>query len=136
MSSCSSEVEPQHIAPNDAVVFHQQIETCAPELLDEDAELGVSLRWIDVETRDSRSLDRTYAWNELLGSPSTTMLEGQALMAYVDALIARKKAIHGTGTADEAAQRVALARQRVQAALQALPADADLMEMDLILSRL
>ncbi|HFE46581.1 MAG TPA: VWA domain-containing protein, partial [Nannocystis exedens] len=28
-----SEIEPQHLAPNDAMVFHQTIATCAPELV-------------------------------------------------------------------------------------------------------
>ena len=41
MSHVQSEVEPQHIAPNDAMVFHQEIETCAPDLVDDETEILV-----------------------------------------------------------------------------------------------
>jgi Ca-activated chloride channel homolog len=40
-----SEVEPQHIPPNDAMVFHQSIATCAPELATPDAEITVTARF-------------------------------------------------------------------------------------------
>ena len=44
------EIEPQHLAPNDSMVFLQKIASCAPELIDDDSELTVTVRYKDALT--------------------------------------------------------------------------------------
>ncbi|MCA9700770.1 MAG: VWA domain-containing protein, partial [Myxococcales bacterium] len=41
------EVEPQHLAPNDSMVFHQTIATCAPDLVTDETEITVTARYKD-----------------------------------------------------------------------------------------
>src|SRR5690606_1507253 len=58
-STDPAEIEPQHLAPNDAMVFHQTIATCAPELVDDEAEFKVAVRWKDPITFEEREAELT-----------------------------------------------------------------------------
>jgi hypothetical protein len=49
ISENPNEVEPQHIGPNDTIILHNQIETCAPDLVSGDTEVTVKLRYEDSE---------------------------------------------------------------------------------------
>ena len=46
-STDPADVEPQHLAPNDSMVFHQQIETCAPESMTGESEVTVTAYYND-----------------------------------------------------------------------------------------
>jgi len=46
-STVPSEVEPQHLAMNDVLVFHQVVDSCAPEVLTDLSELRVVARYGD-----------------------------------------------------------------------------------------
>ncbi len=86
-----TEIEPQHIAPNDAMVFHQRITTCAPDLVaDGTAEVKVTVRWKDAKTFVEMSDSVTVTFDELLAAPSGQLLKGAAVFAYAEAAKAAK----------------------------------------------
>jgi Ca-activated chloride channel family protein len=125
------EIEPQHLSPNDSMVFYQQVETCAPELVDDAAEIGVKVTWQDVETFEVLELSHTFTVAELLAADASKMAKGAAILAYTDALIQIKKndAALVQAATDAAYEALAVAEA-------ALPGDSDLMEIHAILDAL
>jgi Ca-activated chloride channel family protein len=121
------EIEPQHIAPNDAMVFHQQVETCAPELIADDSSITVELTWQDVWTFQPRSVTRTWTFAELFGADQALLLKGAAVLAYAEGL---EKLESGD------ASGLALAITAVDAARAVLPEDQDLSTIAAILDAL
>src|SRR5690606_26294835 len=131
-SSDPTEVEPQHIAPNDSMVFHQQVRTCAPELVSDDAEITVVASWEDPWTFESKMVSQTWTYAELVGADQGLLLKGAAIFAYAESLKTYREA--SLNADKEAALAPALdALARAQAAL---PGDADLEEIALILAEL
>jgi Ca-activated chloride channel family protein len=126
------EIEPQHIAPNDAIVFYQQVETCAPELVTADTPVGVKLTWLDVWTFEPQELSQEWTFGELFGSDPGLMRKGAAVLAYADALIAYKDALDGE--AQTAALQPAI--DAVTLAQAALPDDVDLQRIASVLANL
>jgi len=125
VSTDPTEIEPQHLAFNDAMVFHQEIETCAPELVEESTELSVTVRYRDAVTFEPRELTQTYTFGELAQNASPRVLKGVAVMRYTEALAAVKE--NPSGEAAEAA--MGAARTALEAADEANPADSDIGEM-------
>jgi len=128
-SSDPSEIEPQHLAPNDAMVFHQTIATCAPDLVEDDTQITVTARFKDAITFEVKEVQAVVTFGELLGVESPMVRKGAAIYAYVDALKAVK-----SNTDPTAAKAEALAR--IAAAQKLLPTDPDLEEVAEILGAL
>lgn len=126
-----SEVEPQHLAPNDAMVFHQQIRTCAPELVTDDATMTVSVRWLDAVTFEPREQVRQVTFTDLLAADPAPLLKGAAVLAYAESLKAYKRA-------DEDARGITMqgALTALERAEAALPGDPDLAEIRSVLEAL
>lgn len=127
-SAIPEEIEPQHIAPNDAMVFHQTIATCAPELAGEDAEITVTVRFRDAVTFEAQEITQTVTIGELLAEADPQLLKGAAIFAYADGLKLLRDENDDTGIA---AAQAAIAR-----AEEALPGDPDLAEMTAVLNAL
>lgn len=87
-SADPSEVEPQHIAPNDAMVFHQQLQTCAPELVTPEATMTVTASYLDALTFEPHEVSITRTFDELFKDNSPRLNKGAAMLAYTDALTA------------------------------------------------
>jgi Ca-activated chloride channel family protein len=121
------EIEPQHIAPNDAIVFHQQVETCAPELVSDDATITVELTWQDVWTFEPRQASQQWTFAELYAADPALMLKGAAVLAYAEGL--RDYKTSGPDALAEAAAAV-------ETAQAALPGDQDLVEIAAVLDAL
>ncbi|MCA9697324.1 MAG: VWA domain-containing protein, partial [Myxococcales bacterium] len=66
------EIDPQHLAPNDQMVFHQQVRTCAPDQAGDDAMVSVAVTWEDPTTFESKQKQVSWTLGEL-------MAEDQAL---------------------------------------------------------
>jgi len=129
-STDPAEVEPQHLSPNDAMVFHQRIRTCAPELVEDATEITVTARFQDATTFEAREVTQTLTFAELFAGDQAQLLKGAAVFAYVEALEARR---------DEAADgddKVAAALARLDAADAALPGDVDLAEIRTVVDAL
>jgi Ca-activated chloride channel family protein len=132
-STVAEEIEPQHLAPNDVMVFHQEIETCAPALLEAGAgeaapQVHVRLTWHDRDDHELQAIERDYDFAELLAEPDPHLLEGAAVFAYAEGLQAYQR----SGDPRDLAPAYA----EVQAAQRALPGDPDLAEIAAILSKL
>lgn len=129
-SSDPAEVEPQHLAPNDAMIFHQRVETCAPELLTPETPITVTARYVDAATFEPREVSVTRTLGDLAADPSPRLKKGMALLAYTDALTALRL---GQG---DAPVIVAEALTALDVADAALPNDAALSEIRAVLEAL
>jgi len=122
-----SEIEPQHIAPNDSMVFHQRITTCAPGLLEDGlAEIGVTVTYQDATTFEEDVIEQSKSFSDLLAAPSPMLLKGAAIFAYAEAAKAAK-------SGEEAQAKLSQAQSAVAAAKQALPNDPELDEISNLL---
>ncbi len=124
-SAVPEEIEPQHIAPNDAMVFHQSIATCAPELAGDDAEITVTARFLDAVTFEGQEVTHTITIGELLQQSDPQLLKGAAVFAYPEGLKLARDEGDDTG--------VATAMTAIERAETVLPGDADLAEMRSVL---
>ncbi|MCA9699478.1 MAG: hypothetical protein KC431_18270, partial [Myxococcales bacterium] len=125
------EIEPQHIAPNDDMVFFQQIETCAPELASDDAQITVRATWEDISTFETKELVQSYSFAELLAADDKQLLEGAAIVATTDAL----KLIKSQGLVN-AQPSIDAAFLAIDEAKLAQPGDPDLAELEAVLMAL
>lgn len=132
ISGDPKEVEPQNLAPNDTMVFYQQVETCAPDLAGEDAEVTVTVTWDDPWTFESQELAQTWTIGELTGMDQALLLKGAAILAYTDALKAFKQAY----TNDQKAAALQPALDALALAQTANDTDGDLIEIGQILGAL
>ena len=127
-SADPTQIEPQHLAPNDAMVFHQTVATCAPQLVDEAASFTVAVRWKDAVTFEQRETEVTRPIQEALAAASPMLIKGAAVFAYAEAL----KEFRGNplpATLDPAFTAL-------EAAEKVLPGDADLSEIRGVLEAL
>ena len=129
-SANAAEIEPQHLAPNDTMVFHQTIRTCAPELVKDDTPITVTARYKDAITFEQKEVQKTVTFGELLGLPSPLIRKGAAVWAYTEAL----KAVRGE--TPDAPQKVTEFGARIGDALSLMPSDPDLAEMKAVIDAL
>jgi len=127
-------VQDQHLAPNDAMVFHQDILTCAPEDIDGDSEITITATWQHPTTFEGRTLSRTYRFDELFAADTGELWKGRAVSLSAEALIAYKQEQFEGG--EDAGPAREAAHDAVEAALELDPTDADLAELGAILAGL
>jgi Ca-activated chloride channel family protein len=128
-STDPAEVEPQHLAPDDAMVFHQRIATCAPELVLDDTPITVTARFQDPLSGEAREVAVEASFAELLAAEPALLRKGAAVFGYAEALKAWK-----TATDDDArAAIIAGALAEVTRAAELLPTDPDLLEIRTVL---
>ena len=126
ISENPDEVEPQHLSMNDSMIFHQQIETCAPDLVSDETPIVVGVVYDDARTYQSREVEVETTFGELLREVDARHLKGAAVFAYAEALQAKK-----TGDADITAALDALIK-----AEEANPEDPELAEIRAVLQTL
>ena len=85
-STHPSEVEPQHLAPNDAMIFHQVLRTCAPDAVDPSWRVRAVARYEDPMTREPLESSFEASVARLLDSNAALLLKGDAVVAYAEAL--------------------------------------------------
>jgi len=129
-STDPAEIEPQHLAPNDSMVFHQRIATCDPQSVVDDMPLGVTVAFQDGRTRQPHQVSVTIPFGARLRAPSARMHKGVAVSAYADAL----KEIRDSGP--RADELLAQARADLETATSVSPGDPDLGEMLSVLDAL
>jgi Ca-activated chloride channel family protein len=121
-SADPTEIEPQHLSPDDGMVFLQSVRTCAPELLGPDSLITVHLRWLDAQTFAPQSMSLPVRFSDALAADRTPMLKAQAVYATAEAL---RAAVEG----GPAARRLADAEAAVLNAMAASPTDLELDEL-------
>jgi Ca-activated chloride channel family protein len=80
------EIEPQHLAPNDTMVFLQKIGSCAPELVTDESEISVTVRYKDARTFEEKELTATRSFGQLLAETSPQLEKGLAVFRYAQAV--------------------------------------------------
>jgi Ca-activated chloride channel family protein len=126
-SANPDEVEPQNIAPNDAMVFYQAVETCAPAAVGADTPIAVIARYRDALTFEERETRLDTTFGALLDGPADpNMLKGAAIFTVAEAIKAAQSSTDVV--ADIAAADAALAAARL-----ALPMDRELDELQAML---
>ena len=85
LSQDPQEVEPQHLAPGDAMVFHQVLLDCASG--GGDASFVFTVRWIHPETWETRVETLSMTVDEMLAATDDNLLEAEAIVAYARGLV-------------------------------------------------
>ena len=77
-STNKKEIEPQHLAPNDAMVFYHQLEACEAEAISDDLVVRVVATWIDPITLEERTAETSATIGQLLAGPDRQLRKGSA----------------------------------------------------------
>ncbi len=130
LSTNEENVEPQHLAPNDAMVIHQIIRTCDPSVVTMDADvLHIRADYADPITNMQRYKEASYTLQELLDANAERLVKGSAVVAYAEAL-AQLADLDGQAATD----LIDETRVVIQAASDELGADSELAEIDSLLA--
>jgi Ca-activated chloride channel family protein len=90
LSADRAEVEPQNIAPNDAMVFHQVIRRCAPVAPADDTPITITAHYKDAVTWEARTTHLDTTWGALVAADRAPVDKGAAILATTDAVRARR----------------------------------------------
>lgn len=129
-SSDPTQVEPQHLGPNDSMVFYQELKTCAPEEFDPNAIVKVTVRYTDAVTHQPGQLTLESSFAQLTQAPAPALEKGTSLTYFLDAMKANQK------RDPKAAELRTKALTQLDAQIAASPADPELGELKTMLSRL
>jgi len=122
ISQNPEEVRPQHLAANDAMLYHMTLRTCAEGGLSPNAVFRFRVTWKDRETREDRETSIEMTAAQLLASTNTQQAKADAIIAYAEALSDRELADSAAATITDA--------------LEMRPGDSDLVEIrDLLAAR-
>jgi Ca-activated chloride channel family protein len=124
MGSTPSEVEPQHLAPDDSMLYDLDLRDCSADAGSLDLEFEFTVAWQDPLTGQAQvdSVSRTVA--ELLAAPHRELVKASALVTFAQAFEAMvdvpwvDKADYLQGVIDE-----------LTSASVAFPTDLDLPEV-------
>ncbi|WP_437547218.1 VWA domain-containing protein [Sorangium sp. So ce367] len=94
-STNPEEVEPQHLAPGDAMIFSQLVRGCDPGVINDEDTLTVRARWQTPLTHEAKEASREATLAELAAGSKEQLVKGKAIVAYAEALKARtSEALH------------------------------------------
>jgi Ca-activated chloride channel family protein len=99
-----SKVKPQHLAPGDAMVFHQVLRACAQGQINNTDPFHFTARWVEPLTYQPREDVLSTTLDEMYAASDAQLRRGRAIVAYAELLKAipampsskRKPAIDGT----------------------------------------
>jgi Ca-activated chloride channel family protein len=126
-STDPAEIEPQHLAPDDAMVFHQTLAHCDPDSLTGEEVFGVTVKYKDAVTFESRTISGSYTLSQLQESDPSLLYKGAAIYAYAEGLKAWRKGDR---------ESVAVMMTALERAEEHNPGDADLAEIRSVISAL
>ena len=86
-SSSPEEIEPQHLAPNDTMNFHQIIESCASGLASKGDEVSLRATYFDPIDGSMHEVERSFAMQDLVDAPATQLYKADVVVNYAEALI-------------------------------------------------
>lgn len=127
ISTNPDEVRPQHVSLDDSVVLHQDLHACGGAA-SEEAEVTVTVSWLDVATLEPRQAVRTATIGQLLARDTALLAKGTAVFTYAEAL-----KLQATGSS---AATVEEAEAALAAAEALNPGDPDLEEIRSVLGAL
>ena len=130
-STDPEEVQPQNLAPNDSMVFYQDLYTCAPDDVDAATEITVTATWKDAISFEDQSTTITTTFGELLAKDATQLRKGRVIFLYAEAL-----KDHKSGDTAEWERRAGTWLLAQQAAEAEQPHDVDLAQIRSIMTAL
>ncbi len=80
------EVDPQHLGPNDAMIYHQYLVACDEELVNGADEIEFGVTYTDPFSLVEKSEERSFTIDELLAISANQLLKGDAIVTYAEAL--------------------------------------------------
>jgi Ca-activated chloride channel family protein len=102
-SENAEEIEPQHLAPSDAMIFNQVVKACDASMVKGDDTIKVKAKWVTPLSYIPQQTEVTMTVNELLAMDKAQLTKGKAIVAYAEALKASTldalKAAHARVTA-------------------------------------
>lgn len=129
-SSDPSELEPQYLAPNDAMVFHQVIKNCAPEKVNTNAPIKVTVRHHDALTHQPARIVVESTFAQLTQTTAPAIGKGTVLTYFIDAIIALQK------SASNVSELKVKAKQELNKQFGASPGGAELKDLLAQLNRM
>jgi Ca-activated chloride channel family protein len=80
------EVDAQHLAPSDAMVFNQVLRACDPTMVDGSDDITITVSWQTPLTYQPAEISYTATVDQLLGGGTEALAKGKAIVAYAEAL--------------------------------------------------
>jgi Ca-activated chloride channel homolog len=130
-STNPEEVEPQHLAPNDAMIYHQIVGSCDATAYDDTTPITVTADYYHPFTLSPLTATFDTTIGELLGDDAALLLKGDAVVAYAEAL----KAVRDAPNNEEKLAILDGAIAAVDAAADVLAGDPDLVEISGLLAQ-
>ncbi len=90
-SSDPKEVEPQHLAPSDAMIFNQVLKACDPSIINPADTITVRAKWKTPLAYLDQQMEVTMTVGELLSAQKNGLPKAKAIVAYAEALKAPSK---------------------------------------------
>ncbi len=118
------EVDPQHLAPNDAMIYHQIIGSCDSSVVDHSDPVIITATYYNPISLMPLSTTLNTSMAALLAADDALILKGNAIVAYAEALKELK-----TLTGSDATDLIDAVIVKVQTAQTASPGDPDLAEV-------
>jgi len=81
------EVEPQHLSPGDAMLFHQVLADCTPGDHDGSEAFEFTVTWTDPVTREARVDTLTLSTAEMIDAAGPQLRKSDVVVAYAQALV-------------------------------------------------
>lgn len=85
-STDPKEIEPQHLAPSDAVVLNQVLKACDPAVVNNADPIKLRVTWQTPITYENKETLMETTLGDLLAAAKPTLPKGQAIVAYAEAL--------------------------------------------------
>lgn len=86
-SADPAEVEPQHLAPNDAMSFHQIIQSCGGSAIYEDHQIKAKATYADPITLEQHVSELEVPIGQLVVADAKQLYKGDVVVAYAQAFI-------------------------------------------------
>jgi Ca-activated chloride channel homolog len=80
------EIEPQHLAPSDAMVIHQILQACDPAVINKADPVKVKVTWKTPLTYQNQETSLDITVGDLLSADKPHLAKGEAIVAYAEAL--------------------------------------------------
>lgn len=125
VSTNPEEIHPQHLAPDDSMVFYMTLSTCSPETVTEASTITVNASFADPITLERKEATVSRSFAELAHSDQRLLRKGAAVFSYAEGLKAWKSA----GNDEDRASAIEHAIGRVELALEQDPEDDELEEI-------
>jgi len=85
-STDPKQVEPQHLAPSDAMIFNQVVKACDASVVKGTDTIKVRATWVTPITYLPRVTEVTMTVDQLLATGKAQLTKGKAIVAYAEAL--------------------------------------------------